>query len=479
MRRFTTLLITSLILGCAIVACSKDEVYSLAVPSKSILVSMPGETGTTDFDSHNITSITVTSTPEGWNVDNIDMYSGTISVTAPSSFDDKEVTEGTLSLKGYTPTGETKSIDIYVAILPNADVDYTAAPANCYIANAANTRYRFNPYVGGSKTQLDTDHIALIWESKIGVIKYLDLRNGYASFYVGEETDDDDQPTGKITPGNALIGGYNADGELIWSWHIWVTNSTPTTDTFMLNGREVMNINLGADCNSEGSKVSSEIFRSYGLYYQWGRRTPFVGPMEWNFSGNTDARMYNAKESVLYLAYDDSTDETGNIAWADNNPLSFVKGNPENGNDWLYASHDDTLWSATTKSEQDPCPAGWRVADASVFENLTIAAMDDDMSWEEAQPMYGWNLEDIATGESHFFTAAGRRNYLDGRLDIINDDDFRPIPWSGYYWTATTDGAEAKALYFDLNTETRTWNAINTSRSMHRANALPVRCVRE
>ena len=93
--------------------------------------------------------------------------------------------------------------------------------------------------------------------------------------------------------------------------------------------------------------------------------------------------------------------------------------------------------------------------------------------------MYGWHLEDSTTGESHFFTAAGRRNYLDGRLDIINDDDFRPIPWSGYYWTATTDGAQAKALFFDLNTETRTWNAINTSRSMHRANALPVRCVRE
>ena len=167
------------------------------------------------------------------------------------------------------------------------------------------------------------------------------------------------------------------------------------------------------------------------------------------------------------------------LTWANDNTLSFIKGNPENGYDWLYANHDDTLWSTTTKSEQDPCPAGWRVADISVFENLTIEAMDDNMSWEEAQPMYGWNLEDSATGETHFFTAAGRRNYLDGRLDIINDDDFRPIPWSGYYWTASTDGVDAKALFFDLNTETRTWNGINTSRSMHRANALPVRCIRE
>ena len=479
MRRFTTLLITSIIIGSIAASCSKEESYSLAVPSKSILVSMPGESGTTDFDSHNITSITATSTPEGWSIDNIDMYSGTITVTAPSSFDNKEVTDGTLSLKGYTPTGATKSIDIYVAILPNADVDYTSAPANCYIANAKNTRYRFNPYVGGSTTQLDTEYIALIWESKIGIVKYLDLRDGYASFYVSEDKNDDDEPTGKVVPGNAIIGGYNAADELVWSWHIWITNSTPTAETITLNGHEVMNINLGADCNSEGSKGKDEILRSYGLYYQWGRRTPFVGPREWNFASNNDASMYNNQERNLYITYETSTDEIGNSVWAEDNVLTFITGNANNSYDWLYADHDDTLWSATSKSEHDPCPAGWRVADISLFENLTIKAMDDDMSWEEAQPMYGWHLEDTATGESYFFTAAGRRNYLDGRLDIINDDDFRPVPWSGYYWTASTDGSEAKALFFDLNTETRTWNEINTSRSMHRANALPVRCVRE
>jgi hypothetical protein len=54
-----------------------------------------------------------------------------------------------------------------------------------------------------------------------------------------------------------------------------------------------------------------------------------------------------------------------------------------------------------------------------------------------------------------------------------------PVPWSGYYWSATTDGNYAKALYFNLNTETRTWNGIETSRVMQRANAFPVRCVRE
>jgi hypothetical protein len=93
--------------------------------------------------------------------------------------------------------------------------------------------------------------------------------------------------------------------------------------------------------------------------------------------------------------------------------------------------------------------------------------------------MYGWWLEDTTNGATHFFSAAGRRNYLDGHLDNMNDDSFLPVPWSGYYWTRTVEGANAKALYFDLNTETRTWNGIDTSHSMQRANALPIRCVKE
>ena len=72
-----------------------------------------------------------------------------------------------------------------------------------------------------------------------------------------------------------------------------------------------------------------------------------------------------------------------------------------------------------------------------------------------------------------------RRNYLDCRLDIFNDDATLPVPWSGYYWSATTDAAEAKALYFDIATSPEDVNALNTSRPMHRANAMPVRCVKE
>ena len=469
-------------LATAVVAssCSREETNTLVVPSQSILVAMPGQTGTTTFDSRNITSLEVVSVPEGWVVDKIDMYAATITVTAPSTFDNEEEESGTMSLKGYTPTGDTTTVSVYLAIVPN-EVDFSKAPANCYVACKPTTRYKFNPMCGGNgSVELATAEVKLLWQTASGLVKYLDMRDGYATFYIAPAKDDDGNELSTLVPGNALIGAFNEAGEIIWSWHIWVTNNDPVADanTFSLNGKTIMNHNLGADTNNNGNANSDEIARSYGLYYQWGRKEPIVGPNDWNFSLNYDDILYNASDNEVKFDYVASKDG-GSVAWSTLNPVSIVIGNPDNGYDWLNDGHDNALWSAASKSDYDPCPAGWRVPDSSVFETLTIAAASDDMPWAEAQPMYGWMLEDTATGESHFFSAAGRRNYLDGRLDNMNVNEELPVPWSGYYWSATTDGDNAKALYFNLNTNTRTWNGIETARAMQRANAMPIRCVKE
>ena len=120
----------------------------LQVPSGSIIVPDAGMQGSTTFDSRNISSIKSTSIPEGWSLDNIDMYEGTITVTAPSSFDDGELRSGTLSLKGYTPTGSTRTISIFLAIaetIPFQEV------ANCYVATTPKCRYTFDPLKGGAE----------------------------------------------------------------------------------------------------------------------------------------------------------------------------------------------------------------------------------------------------------------------------------------------------------------------------------------
>ncbi|MBQ6612544.1 MAG: hypothetical protein IIX19_02375 [Alistipes sp.] len=463
-------------------SCKKDGTLSFSIPSESILITTNGydTEGSTTFKSHNISAINIISQPKGWTIVNIDMYNKTITVKSPKIDEEEKDDSGTFELVGYTPDGDNKSIELYVAILEKEDVDYTQAPANCYIANIANTRYKFNPMIGGSATPLETAYIELIWETSEGLVKYVEMQDNVASFYVESTTNDDDEPTNMLTPGNALIGAYNAAGDLLWSWHIWVTNSNPTEETITLNNQTMMNINLGADCNSEGEADGDKIGRSYGMYYQWGRRTPIVGPESWNFGLNADKIVYNVNGYERRLKYEESTAVTGTTSWANDNPLYIITGNKDNSFDWLYEGHEE-LWSATSKTEHDPCPAGWRIPDSSVYANLTINSVDDDKQWQEAQTMYGWNLVDKNDqSKSYFFSAAGRRNYLDGRLDIMNDDMDRPVPWSGYYWTASTaEDGKAKAMFFVLNSQTRTWNGFSSAEPMYRANAMPVRCVRE
>ncbi len=101
------------------------------------------------------------------------------------------------------------------------------------------------------------------------------------------------------------------------------------------------------------------------------------------------------------------------------------------------------------------------------------------MDWMQAKKMYGWHLEDTSTGKTYFFTAGGRRNYFDGRLDNVNSNPDRPLPWTGYYWSCNVSGDDARCMFFDLNTVTRTYNGYEPHHNLQRANATPLRCVKQ
>lgn len=97
------------------------------------------------------------------------------------------------------------------------------------------------------------------------------------------------------TPGNALIAAYNSAGEIVWSWHIWVTanepgnlssavvyNTHPWDETGIkydkwVPGYAIMQCNLGALRNAPATsdKADKTKFDTYGLIYQWGRKDPF------------------------------------------------------------------------------------------------------------------------------------------------------------------------------------------------------------
>ena len=183
-----------------------------------------------------------------------------------------------------------------------------------------------------------------------------------------------------------------------------------------------MNRNLGALAND--NSTTDKILASYGLYYQWGRKDPFIGPNTYQGSEGSGASMYSGSGSRVYLKMSESSAETGTMEYAIRNPLVFITGVADTDNDWLWSGRSDQLWSAddnvADKSVNDPCPYGWRVAPSGAFDNLAIVGTP--AVGDEAK--YGWTLTD-GNAES-FFIGAGRRRYDNGKILNI----YNPLPIS-------------------------------------------------
>ena len=85
--------------------------------------------------------------------------------------------------------------------------------------------YNFADYLSPHDENLKIARVGIIWQTKdcIG-----DNTNG-TLVQLGENTGDIHQKIYVRTQkkGNALIGAYNSKGNIIWSWHIWVTDHEP------------------------------------------------------------------------------------------------------------------------------------------------------------------------------------------------------------------------------------------------------------
>ncbi|MFQ8805255.1 MAG: hypothetical protein ACLR8Y_09400 [Alistipes indistinctus] len=157
--------------------------------------------------------------------------------------------------------------------------------------------YNFADYLNPHDGNLKIARVGIIWQTKdcIG-----DNTNG-TLVQLGENTGDIHQKIYVKTQkkGNALIGAYNSKGDILWSWHIWVTDHEPdnlgravTYYTYdwdqngiypekpRIQGYAVMSCNLGALAENQqgiGSglhRYPDEMTQAFGMLYQWGRKRP-------------------------------------------------------------------------------------------------------------------------------------------------------------------------------------------------------------
>lgn len=485
MKRFAGLV-------CAVAAivffasCSKDkESGSLSFDSPAVFLSA-GQTVTVGFKSVNLQNLSVTNKPTGWSEPTIDVAAQTLTITAPGSFDDDEVKTGSVVLAGSPKGGSSVSATLFVGVVDSKDM--SAEPANSYIVNKPECNYLFDAmYKGDGKISLATASVDVVWQSKSGLIQYTELRDGKVSFYVGADSDDEE----KIKEGNAVIGAYDAGGTMIWSWHIWAVNYDPDTaeNQLAFNGYTMMNRNLGALAND--NSTAEKILASYGLYYQWGRKDPFIGPSSYNAANGASASMYNGGGSRVYMKTEVSSADAGTMDYAVRNPLTFIVGVSDSEYDWLWSAHSDGLWS-DTKTVNDPCPYGWRVAPSVAFDNLFIQNTPEAGDADK----FGWTLYGPQSGPS-LFIGAGRRIYRHIQEDDTQGggsiQNFYPTPidkqvrssalynqpWVGYYWTTgTAAGTKSSALYFWFDKSNPANSSLENNTPQYRANGMQVRCVK-
>ena len=218
------------------------------------------------------------------------------------------------------------------------------------------------------------------------------------------------------TGGSGVIAAYDSSDNILWSWHVWVTDYHPDATgnvdvqepltkrklKFTYGNhpdqRPMMDRNLGAMAGYTGVPPSDvEKFKTHGFQYQWGRKDPYPSsysnkPIK---TVNLPAKITEpivgimslyGSDGVKFLPFDPSYNGRAGYQMAYRNPLTAYK--PSGSQYWFtddVTSSISGAW-ATVKTVHDPCPAGWRVAKAEEYYSLF-----SDKGYNGTLPSYSTN----------------------------------------------------------------------------------------
>lgn len=335
--------------------------------------------------------------------------------------------------------------------------------ANSYVVNSANYGYCFDgtvkgngdgSLVGTADATLSPKYIDILWDDtpmitvdgvqrKALSLDLNELSNGRVLFHV-QGNPDDESDKRLLSEGNVVIAAYDQEGgNVLWTWHIWLTDRVKAQG--YPNGYIVQDRNLGATSSEPDGADGMD-----GLYYQWGRPTPF---------SMTASGVYGDVSKVP-----SSTEQVASVEEAVANPTTLFGGGDVARYDWL-ATRNDKLWgyqneyTDLVKTMYDPCPPGYMVADTRVWQN--IANYEKDGGWNSG---VGVNLAVASSDVWYPF-----QGYIGGDGTEYTDRSDVGL-WSSVVDLRTTE--EPFELEY-LASGNAAWSATESRRS----NALPVRCV--
>lgn len=333
-----------------------------------------------------------------------------------------------------------------------------SATANSYVVSEAGL-YKFRAVKGNSTESVNASSASILWEtfgtSEVPELFDLIKSFGYKDGYIAFQTAD------TFKEGNAVVAAKDEAGNILWSWHIWMTDQ-PEGQEYFNNAGIMMDRNLGATSATPGD------VGALGLHYQWGRKDPFMG-------SSSISSSEIAKSTITWPTPAQSNSSRGTIDFAIANPTVFISGNGINY-DWYYSGNhmtENSRWSASSKTIYDPCPAGWRVPEGGESGIWAKALGSDSYSlscpFDETNKGVDFSGR-FGSAETIWYPAAGYRTAGEG--------SFIQVGVRGYYWSASPwpyyeDYAGAQMLSLLSS------GSVTPSDGEDRALGQAIRCVKE
>lgn len=375
--------------------------------------------------------------------------------------------------------------------------------ANCYVVNAPGW-YKIPLYYGNSfnnrngygtatfqnheGTQINDDNRnfsskvtsgKLLWQDEYALITPSSIKKDgdYLKFYVSPDA---------IAQGNAVIAatsGENGTGDILWSWHIWVTDLPLTERVNVLSGAANRNTNYpfmtkpvgfceastliypqrdfivtikqGTSCKLAAARISQKSGTTLSVaqnctFYQWGRKDPFPGARSNDNTVSVQKLCYKADGSdFVYEKKGGNTtpgDGKQSMAGSIQNPTTFYYSNTSSGNngdanyddvknDWCTVTYNDN-WSkltgpgfddnAPTKTVYDPCPIGFKMPGSVAFTRFTTNGQNEtnsncfNVSYKTTyETDKGWNFYIDDSNNTDFWYAFG---LIDGWTSRYTDN---------------------------------------------------------
>ena len=413
---------------------------------------------------------------------------------------------GDQTLKENTQRGSADSpYDLSTHDEKGSVIDQTTA--NCYVVSAAGT-YQLplvygNAIKNGNENRVayqgfkdyqnraisspsitGADNAVLVWSDGFFMFKDIHLDAGKQNLVFTIDSN-------YMQQANAVLAVRDASNQIMWSWHIWVTERPVYTERHILqdlfvgsNTYELMQCNLGwvdekmvyynqrdltFRFTQVGSGKTDELkvtqkgatfdYKDVGsTYYQWGRKDPLVALKNWDSYRYEDYRLHETGDPDYVYRYETGPTTIGN---AIQHPNVFYTRGTTGGADW-NGDHTTTLWNAdanggtlesttSVKTIYDPSPRGFKVPIPRAFAVWVNGHKGDESTKGE---LNGYEFEDNVHNKYRVYpqanrrgtviplTATGQRADIGGKLEVYEQD--RPLKaevgglWSlygVYYWT--------------------------------------------